>query len=243
MIKRYLIYEYQLLASRRTLIPLLVLALILLLSSFLSLWTGNNDHLTGNELARYLATSSMSSTLPALFFAMWLIQMVSHLVTSGYYSSLLYFGSSRAKLFVYCQFQLVVYLLLFLFISYIVNSCAGIFFGVFPWQLLFELKLNSLLSYTLFLYAIGNAGLLIGLYKPTHLIVLPFFFYWLMESWLVSYLVRKFETDYIRALPLSSFKAIISNAVLSPYMMFIVSLYISVLLFLTQRIILSKNFR
>ncbi|MCG8578877.1 MAG: hypothetical protein MI866_03115 [Bacteroidales bacterium] len=243
MIRRYLKYEYQLLASWRTLIPLLVLALILLLSSFLFLWSGNNDHLKGNELAGHLANRSMSSTLPALFFAMWLIQMVSHLVTSGYYSSLLYFGSSRAKLFVYCQVQVVVYLTLFLFISYLVNSCAGLFFGIFPWQLLIEINFNNLLSYGLFLYAIGNVGLLIGLYKPSHLIVLPFFFYWLMESWLVSYLIRKFETDYFRVAPLAGFKAIVGNAVLSPYMMLVVCLYLSAVVLLIQRTILTKNFR
>ncbi|MCT4643709.1 MAG: hypothetical protein N4A74_01885 [Carboxylicivirga sp.] len=243
MLKRYLKYEYQLLASWRTLIPLLVLGLILLLSSFLSLWSGSNDHLRDYELAKHLANSSMSSTLPALFFAMWLIQMVSHLCTTGYYSSLLYFGSSRAKLFIYCQVQLVAYLVIFLFISYMANACAGLFFGVFPWQLLSELNLNSLLSYCLFLYAIGNVAMLIGLFKPGHLIVLPFFFYWLMESWLVSSLVRKFESDYFRMAPLASIKAIIGNAVLSPEMLVVVCLYLTTILFLIQRTIINKNFR
>jgi len=243
MLKHFLKYEYQLLASWRTVIPLFVLALILLLSSLLSLWSGSNDHLRDNELAKHLASSSMSSTLPALFFAMWLIQMVSHLCTTGYYSSLLYFGSSRARLFIYCQVQLLAYLVLFLLISYIANSIASLFFGVFPWQLLSALNLNSLLSYCLFLYAIGNVALLIGLFKPGHLIVLPFFFYWLMESWLVSLLVRKFESDYFRMAPLAGFKAIVGNAVLSPPMLLVIGLYLTAILFLIQRTIFYKNFR
>ncbi|TRX62008.1 hypothetical protein [Carboxylicivirga sp. M1479] len=243
MLKRYLKFEYQLMASWRTLIPLLVLGLILLLSSFLSLWSGSNDHLMDRALAKHLVQSTLSSTLPALFFAMWLIQMVSHLYTSGYYSSLLYFGSSRAKLFIYCQVQLIVYLIIFLFINYIANVCAGLFFGVFPWQLITQLNLNSLLSFCLFLFAIGNAALFIGLLKPSHLIVLPFFFYWLMESWLVSLLSRKFEVDYFQMAPLSSFKAIVGNAVLSPTMILVISLYVLATIFLIQRAILTKNFR
>ncbi|MCU4156050.1 hypothetical protein J1N10_08675 [Carboxylicivirga sp. A043] len=240
--KRFIRHEKQILSSWRVAIPLLVLGLILFFSALLALWSGNNNHLSGIDLARHLCQRSMSASLPGLFFTMWLIQTISHYNTSSYYTSLLLFGSSRLRIFMYCQVQLVVYTIVFLALNFLMSAVAGLIFGIYPWQLLTELNLNSLLAFMLFLFAIGNLAILLSFYQPGHLIILPFFFYWLLESWLVSYAQRQWELEYFNLAPLSSLKAIIGQSILNIPQLVAISIYFFVSIILLHRVILKKQF-
>lgn len=240
--RNYLTYDYYLLKSWRTGIIFLVLFALFFFISLLQLWSGSNDQLVGKQLAQYIGNRAMTSTLTGLFFTLFIIQRVSHLNNTGYYRGLLVFGMSRFNLFLYGQVQIFFYLLLFLFTNFAAASAAGIFFGIWPWQLMLHLNHNSLLVLGLFLFALGNLGLLISFYKPGNIMVLPFLFYWLIESWLVGYANKKLNTELFDYAPLSSFKLIIGDALLNTSALIIISIYMCCTLYLLQQTILKKSF-
>ncbi|MBR8536957.1 hypothetical protein KDU71_15395 [Carboxylicivirga sediminis] len=240
--RNYFTFELHLLTTWRTAINFIILFILFLFLSLLQLWSGSNDHLSDSTLAQHIGKRAMTSTLTGLFFTLFIIQMVSHLTNSGYYRSLLSFGLSRPKLFLHCQFQITFYLLLILFINYIAASIAGIFFDIRPWQLVLHLNFNSFTAHCLFLFALGNIGLLIGFFRPGNIMVLPFLFYWLIESWLVGYANKGMDTTLFSYTPLAGLKLIIGDTILSTTSLIIISFYVCSTLLILHQSILKKSF-
>ncbi|WP_439183543.1 hypothetical protein [Carboxylicivirga taeanensis] len=240
--RNYVSFELKLLSSRKSVITYLILFILLISLAFIYLWSGTNDQLSGAELAGFVTGRTMGATLTGLFFAMWIIQIVSHLLHTGYYRSLLIIGISRTNLFHYGQFQIGFYLLLFLLISFASTAIAGLFYGIWPWHFIRELNYNSLLAFTLYLYALGNIGLLLSFSKASNLMALPFFLYWLIELWLVSYGNRAFDTELFHLAPLSSIRHIIGSAIMTPLQILSIVFYSLIFAFLFQRTFQKKAF-
>lgn len=238
--KYYLKIESFFLRSPRIWMPFIALGVVLFFPALITFWSGNNDHLTGSELANYASNQTLNSSLTGFFFVLWMVQHFVHLIQSGFYRSLLMFGASRNGLFLYGQVQVVIYILAFILIAFIANVVAGIFFGVMPWQLIMATDYNSLIAQMLFLFAIGNLSAVLAYLKPGHLILLPLLFYWLLEGWIVSQSVKKWDLEFMAFLPLNSFKSIIGEALMELPQLLAVGVYIAVVTGLLHFITLKK---
>jgi len=220
--------------SPRIWIPFIALGVVLFFPSLITFWSGSNNHFRADELAAYASNQTMNSSLTGFFFVLWMVQHFVHLIQSGFYKSLLVFGASRTSLFLYGQFQIALYILAFVLISFLGNVIAGLFFGVMPWQLLLSSDYNSLFAQILFLFAIGNIAALLAYLKPGHLVLLPLLFYWLLEGWIVSQCVNNWDLKAMEFLPLHSFRTIIGESLMEWPQLLATGVYITIVLGLLQ---------
>ncbi len=238
--RHYFKIESFFIRSPRLWIPFMALGVVLFFPALLTFWSGSNDHFRGDELAAYASNQTMNSSLTGFLFVLWMVQHFVYLIQSGFYKSILAFGASRSSLFSYGQFQVGIYLLAFAWINFLVNSIAGLFFGVMPWQLLLSSDYNSLVAQLLFLFAVGNIAALLAYLKPGHLVLLPLLFYWLLEGWIVSQSVNNWDLEVMEFLPLHSFRAIINDSLMEWPQLLSVAVYITVILGLLHNRILKR---
>lgn len=235
--------ELKLLKSKRFIIPVIALLLVMALLAFFDYWFGYGDkQLKGAQLAQYIATNATQSTMLGLFFIFWMLQLSIHLNASGFYKMLLTLGWSRSKLYLYALMQLAFYSLIYLLLNFLVYSILGLFYGTNPLLLIANTSVCALINQFLFLCMMGLLGMIIGFFRPNHVMVLPVLIYWLFEGWLSHFLLKKLEFKGGKFLPLQASKLLIGENLLGISQQFVIAVYAIVYIFLFNQIIQKRNF-
>lgn len=235
--------EIKLLNSKKFILPLAVLMLVMLFMAFINYWGGaKSKELEGTALAAFVSTRATQSTILALFFLFWMLQFSIHLQVSGFNKMLLLFGWSRKQLFKYSIFQIGLYAALIMLINYLCFALLSFFYGTNPFQLILNSEINSLLSQFLYLFAIGLFALVVGYVWPNYILVLPIFIYWIFENWVNNLLVKRYEMNFGDYFPLQSLQQIISENLLSLSQILTIGIYVSLLFLFLYLSILKKMF-
>lgn len=238
---RIFLNELNFIKGKRFFLPLFSLLIVLGILGLLNFYLASNNMLQGKELAQQVSTRILSSSIAGLFFMVWLLQHYVHLFRCGYYSMLLSFGISRHQLYSYLFLQIGLYSLLFSLINFTACSFSGLFFNIWPWQLLMASDYNLLISMQLMLFGLGTFAALLATIPWNHLLVLPLLFYWLLESWIVG-LLRKNHEQLINYFPLKSLLNLVGNEILNTQQVLICTAYISIASIALYRIIKLKSF-
>ncbi len=218
--------ELKLFRNKKQLLPVVVLLLALLFLAFVDYWIGTEQkQLAGKVLAKFISIRASQSTLPALFFIIWVLQRSIHLINTGYYKMLLLAGWQRHKLFFYCIMQIYLYAFSFMLLNLICYAVLSFLNGTNPLQLIFNTDYNALISQFLYLGATGFIALAIAFLRPNPILALPVLVYWLLEGWLVNFIQRKQESDAGNFLPLQAIKTIISENLLNTQQILLIAAY------------------
>lgn len=235
--------ELKLLKSRKMLIPSLSLLLAMLFIAFIDFWVGTGQHkLAGSELSAFVSIRALQSSLLNLFFIFWMLQSTIHLINSGFYKMLLTFGWLRDKLFLFSIFQLCFYSALFMLLNFFCYSIFSFFYRSNPVDLILNTNLNALIAQYLCLFAIGSIGTAIAFLRPIYVMILPVFVYWLFESWMDSYIQRKFESSIGNYFPLQSIKQLIGENLMESGQIVAIAVYAMTLLVILHFTIQKKMF-
>ncbi len=220
-------FEIKLFRNKKHFLPVAVVLLALMFLAFLNYWFGfGNKQLKGAALAEFVSIRASQSTLPALFFIFWVLQRTIHLINTGYYKMFLMLGWPRHKVFLYSTFQVVLHAILFLLLNFVCYAGLSFFNGTNPFQLLFNTDYNALFSQLLYLLAVGFIALSIAFLRPSSVMALPVLVYWLLESWLSSFIHRKLESDAGNFLPFQAVEQLISENILVPSQILIIATYL-----------------
>lgn len=235
--------ELSLARKKKLILPLVVLSLAMFFMAYVDFWYGSGQKkLTGNDLAVYLSGKAFQSSSLALFFIFWMLQMhIQHTLT-GFYKMLLVFGWSRGKLFLYQLFQDCMYAAAFMILNFLCYSVWGIFYSVYPWNLVFQADLNSLVSQFLYLLLVGAFAMLIGSVRTSYVMVLPVFIYWLLEGWFGSYLKNQLESSIGDFLPLKAMSLLVADNLLGFAQLGVIAFYCLTILLLLHLSIQKKMF-
>ncbi|WP_321345659.1 hypothetical protein [uncultured Draconibacterium sp.] len=235
--------ELKLLKSKKQILPAAVLMIALLFLAFIEYWfIAGQKQLEATDLASFVSIRASQSTLAALFFIFWMLQLSIHLINAGYYKMLLLAGWPRHKVFFYSIVQICLYVLSFMLLNFICYSIFSFFRGTNPFQLLFQTDYNALLSQFLYLTATGFIALALAFLRPNPVMALPVLIYWLLEGWLAGFIHRKLESDTELFLPLQAFKQIISENLLNTQQTILIAIYALVALLVLHFSIQKRMF-
>jgi len=237
------IIELSLAKKKKLILPFIVLSLAMFFIAYIDFWYGaGQKKLIGNELAAYLSGRAFQSASLALFFIFWMLQMhIQHTLT-GFYKMLLVFGWSRQKLFLYQLFQDCLYAAAFMALNFLIYAVWGIFYSVYPWNLIFQTDINALLSQFMYLLLVGAFAMLIGSVRTSYVMVLPVFIYWLLEGWFGSYLNRQLESSIGDFFPLKAMSLLVADNLLGFSQLGTIACYSLAILFLLHLSIQKKMF-
>jgi len=235
--------ELSLANKKKLILPLVVLSLAMFFLAYIDFWYGaGQKKLTGNELAAYLSGKAFQSASLALFFIFWMLQMhIQHTLT-GFYKMLLVFGWSREKLFLYQLFQDCIYAAAFMLLNFFCYAVWGIFYAVYPWNLIFQTDINALLSQFMYLLLVGAFAMLIGSIRTSYVMVLPVFIYWLLEGWFGNYLNRQLESSIGNFFPLKAMSLLVGDSLLGLIQLTTIACYSLIIIFLLHLSIQKKMF-
>lgn len=235
--------EIKLLNSKKFILPVAVLMLVMLFMAFINYWGGaKSKELEGAALAAFVSTRATQSITLALFFLIWMLQFSIHLQGSGFNKMLLLFGWPRKQLFIYNIFQIGLYAALLMLLNYLCFALLSFFYGTNPFQLILNSEINSLLSQFFYLFAVGLFAVVVGYVWPNYILVLPIFIYWIFESWVNNLLVKRYEMNFGDYFPLQSLQQIISENLLSLSQILTIGIYVSLLFLFLYLSILKKMF-
>jgi len=235
--------ELSLVKKKKLILPFVVLLLAMFFMVYIDFWYGaGQKQLTGNELAAYLSGKAFQSASVALFFIFWMLQMhIQHTLT-GFYKMLLVFGWSREKLFLYQLFQDCLYAAAFMALNFLCYVVWGLFYTVYPWNLIFQTDINALLSQFMYLLMVGAFAILIGSIRTSYVMILPVFIYWLLEGWFGSYLKHQLESSIGDFFPLKAMNLLVADNVLGIIQLGIIAFYSLIILLLLYLSIQKKMF-
>lgn len=228
--------------KRGTIISLATIALLFLLNSFLRFWSGGNNDLHDLTLAQSVVNHTFESTFTGLIFMLWILQSRVQLLNSGFYKMLLATGWSRNRLTGFLLVEITGLLILLLTLNFLVTSFMGLFWGIFPWQLIMGTDWNSLLSHFQYLWIIGILAGLIAFVRSSQALLIGVFVYWTLEGALVSFIKRKLEFDAIEWLPLNALEKIVGQELLTPVSLIIISMYSALLIYGIYYQVGKRNF-
>ncbi len=218
--------ELSLVKKKKLILPFVVLSLAMFFMAYIDFWYGaGQKQLTGNELAAYLSGKAFQSASVALFFTFWMLQMHIQHTLNGFYKMLLVFGWSREKLFLYQLFQDCLYAAAFMALNFLCYVVWGLFYTVYPWNLIFQTDINALLSQFIYLLMVGAFAMLIGSIRTSYVMVLPVFIYWLLEGWFGSYLKHQMESSIGDFFPLKAMSLLVADHLLGYVQLTTISFY------------------
>lgn len=235
--------ELILATKKKLILPFVVLSLAMFFMAYIDFWYGaGQKQLTGNDLAAYLSGKAFQSASLALFFIFWMLQLQIQHTLTGFYEMLLVFGWSREKLFLYQLLQDCLYVAAFMALNFLCYAVWGIFYAVFPWNLIFQTDINALLSQFLYLLLVGAFAMLIGSVRTSYVMVLPVFIYWLLEGWFGNYLKHQLESSVGDFLPLKAMSLLVADNLLGFAQLGAIAFYSIAILFLLHLSIQKKMF-
>jgi hypothetical protein len=235
--------ELNLATKKKLVLPFVVLSLAMFFIAYIDFWYGaGQKRLTGNELAAYLSGKAFQSALLALFYIFWMLQMQIQHTLTGFYKMLLVFGWSREKLFLYQLFQDGLYAAAFMALNFLCYAVWGLFYSVYPWNLIFQADINAMLSQFLYLLLVGAFAMLIGSVRTSYVMVLPVFIYWLLEGWFGNYLNRQLDSSMADFFPLKAMSLLVSDNLLGFVQLGAIDCYSLAILLLLYRSNQKKMF-
>lgn len=216
------------------------LLMVLGLVAFLLYISAHDDQLPAHQMALKVSNGLINSHFILLFYAIGLLQHISHLYRTLYYKMLIQLGLTRHQLFAYQLTQILLYQLLFQTLAFMSCSAIGLFYGIMPHTLVTNTVFSSLISQSLLLFAIGLLVALISSLSALSALTLPFILYWFTEMWLVNWL-EKHEMAFALLFPLNALQQLTAASILSPVKILVIGLYTALFTHLLYWLILKRN--